>query len=166
MTKHKLDIFDVMAAIDKRDKAYIDRLDPDARKGFVPMVALRWASAVKGPLAEDYLLATNEFANQNYHDLYDYPDLQFKLLTLAGAGRGQRHEWIPIARQGKSSTALQNFMLAYYPLASTAEIDMLLRQHTRETFVEFVAETGCTPEEAKDAISAFDKNAGKPKKEK
>ena len=164
---HKLDIFDLMAAVDKRDKGFLDRQTPEMKKGFVPMVTLRWASAVQGPKQDDYLIAVNEFANVNYHDLYDHPELQFKLLTLAGAGKPQRHQWIPVAKQGKSVTAIQKFVGRYYPLASTAEIDMLISKFTPDTFTDFVNQSGCTPEEAKDAISAFNTKAGiEPKKTK
>ncbi len=168
MTKaHKLDIFAVMGAIDRRDKGFLDRQTPEAKKGFVPIVALRWASAIQGGPAEDYLLAVNEFANISYHELHEHPELQFKLLTMAGTGRSQRHQWIPVAKQGRSSTALQRFLEPYYPLASAAEIDMLISKFTPETFTDFVNQSGCTPEEAKDAISAFNKNAGiEPKKAK
>ena len=155
---HKLDIFDTMAAIDKRDKGFLDRQSADIAKTFAPPVALRWASAVQGPQAAAYLILTNEFANQNFHDLREYPDLQYRLLTLAGCGRPQRHQWIPVAKQGRSATALQEFVGRFYPLASTREIDLLIDLFTEETFDEFVNECGCAPEEAKDIRGVFKKS--------
>jgi hypothetical protein len=165
---HKLDIFDVMAAIDKRDKGFLERKTPEERKGFVAPVALRWASAVQGPEAADYLILVNEFANPHFHDLYEHPELQFKLLTLAGSGRVTgRHKWIPVAKAGRSATILQEFIGRFYPFASNREIDMLLDLHTPETFSDFLNQSGCTPEEAKDIISAFNKKSGiGPKKTK
>lgn len=155
----------MMSAVDKRDKSFFDRQKPELQKTFAAPVALRWTSAVSGPQAEAYLICTNEFANANFHDLYEYPDLQFRLLTLVGSGKPQRHEWIPIAKQGRSISALHDFMARFHPLASPSEIDLLLDLHDRESFAEFVNQSGCSPEETKDFISAFNKSA-EPKKAK
>lgn len=157
MATHKLDIFDLMAAVDKRDSGFLDRQDPDVKKAFTPTVALRWTSAVQGPQAADYLYCTNEFANINYHDLYEYPDLQFKLLTLVGAGKTQRHQWIPVAKQMKTTSAIHAFVSRFYPLANHQEISMIVNKFTLTTFEEFVNSSGSSPEEAKDIISAFKK---------
>jgi hypothetical protein len=157
---HKLDIFDVMAAVDKRNKSFLEKQTPEVRKGFAPPVALRWASTVQGPQAESYLICINEFANLNFHDLYEHPDLQFKLLTLAGCGKAQRHQWIPITKQARTATPVHAFVSRFYPLANHREIDMLVSKFTPASFEDFVNQSGCTPEEAKDVISAFKKSSG------
>jgi hypothetical protein len=154
----------MMAAVDKRDKGWFDRQKPELQKTFAPPVALRWASCVQGPEADAYLILTNEFANPNFHDLYEYPDLQYRLLTLAGCGKvTNQHKWIPIAKKGKSGDALHAFVARFYALASTAEIDMLIDMFTPETFDEFVNQSGCTPEEAKDIKGVY-KKSREPKK--
>jgi hypothetical protein len=161
---HKLDIFDVMAAVDKRNKGFLEGQSPEARKGFAPPVALRWASTVQGPQAEAYLICVNEFANGNFHDLYEHPDLQFKLLTLAGSGKSQRHQWIPITKQAKTATPVHTFVSQFYPLANHREIDMLVKRFTADSFQDFVHRSGCSPEEAKEIISVFNKSDQKNKR--
>jgi hypothetical protein len=165
VSKPILDIHAMMSGVDKRDREWFDRQTPELQKTFAPPVALRWASAVQGPDAESYLILVNEFANPNFHDLYQYPDLQYRLLALAGRGRPIRHEWIPITRRGKAGTALQEFVGRYYSLASLAEIDLLIDLFTPETFEEFVNQSGCSPEEAKDIRGVYKKSI-EPKKAK
>lgn len=162
--EHKLDIFDLLAAVDRRDRRFLSRQPADAQKGFSPRVALRWASAVTGPAAEQYMLLTNEIANVQFDDLRDHPELQYMLLAACGAGRKQKHEWLPMPKQGKSAAKVQSFLARFHPLASVEEIDLLVSMHTRETFTDLVHQSGCTPQEAKDLLNAFDAKNGKPVK--
>ena len=155
---HKLDIFETLRAIDKKDYGYLDRQPEESAKGFAPPVVLRWTSAVKGPMAEYYLCLTNEIANRRFHDLYEYPDLQYRLLAACGAGSIQRHEWIPMAKEGKTTAKVQSFVGSFFPLASVREIDLLVDMFTTETFNEFVNDSGCSPKEGKDLIDAFKKS--------
>ena len=157
--ERKLDIFDVMAAVDKRDVGYLSRQPADVQKGFAPPVVLRWASAVKGPEAENYIWLVNDIANVDYHSLYEHPELQFKLIALCGAGKPQRHEWIPIAKSAKSSSKVHAFLANFHPLANHREIDMLIGQHTLETFTDFVYSSGADPEQAKELLDAFKKQS-------
>lgn len=157
--KHKLDIFDVMAAIDRRDTDFLDRQEPDTKKAFTPLVAMRWASAVQGPQAENYLILTNEFANIHFHDLYEHPELQFKLLTMAGCGKSVRHQWIPTSKRSKAVSKICEFVGQYYPLASDYEIDNLVSRFDYDGFAEFVYSTGCSPEETKEILNVFKKKA-------
>ncbi len=164
--KYALDIFATLRALDRKDYNYLDRLTPEERKGFVPRTVLRWMGSTER-LEEYHIAAVNEIANVNFDDLYHYPDLQYRLLAAAGSGAPQRRPpFLPIPKAGKSPARIQTFVGGFFPLASTAEIDLLISQFTRETFIEFVNQSGCSATEAKDAIDAFDKKEGTGKKGK
>lgn len=155
---YKLDIFEVLAALDRKDYDFLSRQSDEAAKAFAPVVAIRWMSATQGPLAEYYLRRTNEVANRQFLDLYEYPDLQFRLLATCGSGTAQRHVWIPMAKDGRTGAKIQTFVGQYFPLASFQEIDILVDQFTIETFIEFVNDTGVPPKDAKEIIDAFKKS--------
>lgn len=158
--KYALDIFAVLRAIDRKDYGYLDRLSPEERKGFVPRTALRWMGSTER-MEEYHIAATNEIANINFDALYSYPDLQYRMLAAAGSGSPQRRpSFLPIPKQGKSPAKLQTFVGQFYPLASTLEIDLLISQFTKESFIVFVNHSGCSATEAKDAIDAFNKQEG------
>ena len=154
----KLDIIhDVMPAVDKRDMGFLERQEPDAKKEFAPPVVLRWASAVRGPQAENYVWLVNEIANVDFHVLHQHPELQYKLIAMCGCGKRQDHQWIPPAKVTRQAPKLHAFLSKYHPLASAKEIDLLINLHTLETFIEFVNGSGADPQESKDLIDAFKK---------
>lgn len=159
--KYALDIWATLRALDRKDYGYLDRLTPEERKGFVPRTVLRWMGATER-LEEFHIVSVNEIANLNFDDLYYYPDLQYRMLAASGSGSPQRRPpFLPVPKLGKSPAKIQTFVAGFYPLASTQEIDIIVNQFTRETFIEFVNECGCSAAEAKDAIDAFDKKYGK-----
>lgn len=154
---YKLDVFEVLNAIDRRDMTFFDRLSEEERKGFSPYVVLRWLSSVNGPMAEHYLVLANELVNIDFQALKDYPDLIYRLMAACGAGRKQNRTgcWVKPPQRGKSPARLQAFLETQHPLASTQEIDMLLNLHTLETFEDLVYQTGCSDQEAAELIDAF-----------
>lgn len=162
MTKHKLDIFETLSAIDRRDFDYLDKQPEEARKGFVPLVVLRWASSAGAGVAHDInLMLVNEKANRHFFDLYDFPDLQYKLMASAGDGRQQRHHWIAPSKPKRSkSSTLVSFLVGHWPDANDQEIDLILNRFTRSSFEDFINGCACEPAEAKDLLAAFDRYHG------
>jgi hypothetical protein len=161
--EYKLDIFDLLGAIDRRDTGYLSRQPADAQKAFTPTVALRWASSVSGASAADYLMLVNEVANLDFYALSDHPELQYKLLAVCGNGKTQRHTWIPLQKSGTQATKVHAFVAKYYPLASLSEIEYVVSQFTRESFLQFLNSSGCDPDEHKEVLTAYDKKTGSKK---
>lgn len=162
MAAHKLDIFETLAAIDKRDRDFYARLPEEMQKGFAPPVVLRWASAVEGPAAEHYIWLVNDRANVNFHDIWEHPELQFKLLASCGyGGRGQRHQWIPMVGKKAKSDQVRTFLSQFWPDANDMELDILFSQFTDETFEDFVMSSGLAPDEAKEIMKAYGRLTGK-----
>lgn len=161
MAEHKLDIFDVLNAIDTHDYEFLSRQPEETRKGFAPVVAMRWASAVPdGPNSDITLLMVNEVANRDFFAISDHPELQFKLLAASGLGRKQRHQWIPMTKQKKGTTKVHEYLSKYWPDANDTELNLLVGQFTRDTFIDFLNECACEPSEATGLIEAFDRLHG------
>ncbi|RYD85319.1 MAG: hypothetical protein EOP84_02890 [Verrucomicrobiaceae bacterium] len=160
MAQHKLDIFDVLGGIDRRDFEFLARQDAETRKGFAPPVVLRWASSIKGEAQDYMLLMVNARANPDFYAITDHPELQYRLMASCGLNMRPRHEWIAMPTRARSASALHDFLGTYWPEANDAEIDLLIRQFNRESFEEFVRSCGLAPADEKDALATYDKFHG------
>jgi hypothetical protein len=95
-----LDLFQVLAALDKKDYGYFDKLSEVQQKKFVPYMMLHWMSAIKasGDLQTYYLRSVDYHANKfifNEH-VQQHPKLVWLMLCASSPGLGKQfHQWIP-----------------------------------------------------------------------
>jgi hypothetical protein len=153
--KHKLDIFDTLASIDNRKFEFLNNKPDEIKKEFAPVVVLRWASSVTGPMAPMVLCMINEYANKDFFEIADHPDLQYRLMAATGLGRPLRHQWIPGTSRKKRSKTKE--FLGEWLVAKPDEIDLIFDKFTEGEFVEFVNGCGLSPEDTKETINAFRK---------
>jgi hypothetical protein len=98
--KVDFDLFEALAAMDKKDYGYYDRLTDEQQKKFVPYMMTHWMSAIKGNagLSSYYLMNTDYTANKHLFNEYvqKHPKLQWLMLCAASPGLGKQfHQWIP-----------------------------------------------------------------------
>lgn len=98
--KVDLDLFEVLAALDKKDYAYFDKLTEEQQKKFVPFMMIHWMSAIKGNegLSRYYVMSTNEYANKYLFNevVQKHPKMQWLMLCASSPGLGKQfHQWIP-----------------------------------------------------------------------
>lgn len=152
----KLDIFDVMAAIDTKNYTFFEELPKEHQDDFSPFVALRWTSTVeRSEYAPDLLVLSNLVANVRLADIRDHPELQFKLLVASGAGQRMRHGWIKPAGSGKKISKFRRFLEERYPEANGMELDLIETSFSEETLREFLRRDGCDPDMEEELINAF-----------
>ena len=158
--KFKLDVFKTLAAADRKDRGYYDRLTDEEKKGFAPVVLARWMSIVNSSnsdLEEWYLLATNLRANMKQLQLkvgdVGHPKLQWLMFTAAGPNFGKvKHEWIPFKTAGQTLNKLENVFWEHYPLLNEQEIKMLVKWHDKKEIRAFLKETGMNDKEIQKLI--------------
>ncbi len=160
MADFKLDIFQALAAADKRDDNWLERQPEEVKKGFAAPVFLRWAATVASGNADIdryMLMHVNDKANITANDYMGaHPDLLFRLVAACGLGQRLRHEWLPMPGRMRVSNAARDLMMRFHPHASDREIDLLMSIHTRGSFEQFVEDTGISTKEAKEALKAYD----------
>lgn len=98
--KQDFDLFEALAAIDKKDYGYYEKLNEEQRKKFIPFMLLHWVSAIKANegLSRYYVMSTNEYANKHLFNehVMKHPKLQWLMLCAASPGLGKQfHQWIP-----------------------------------------------------------------------
>jgi hypothetical protein len=145
--KHKLDIFDTLRAIDQHDTEFLSNLPEEQSKGFAPPVVMRWASSTNSN-TEHYLRSVNERANMHHYDLYQHPDLQYRLMASCGLGKHERHNWIGTTSDKKK--ARTRFVLQYWPNANELECDIILQELSDPSKLDnFLNTTGMQNEDIK-----------------
>lgn len=100
LEKQDLDLFEVLAALDKKDYGYYDKLTEEQQKKFVPFMMTHWMSAIKGSesLSRYYVMSVNQFANKYLfnENVQKHPKLVWMMLCASSPGVGKQfHQWIP-----------------------------------------------------------------------
>ncbi len=93
-------LFDALAALDKKDYSFFDRLTVEQQRGFVPFLLLTYLSSVNGnkDLQNYYLQSTEYAANLNmfHENIIKHNKLQWLMLCAVSPDMGkQYHKWIP-----------------------------------------------------------------------
>lgn len=142
--KTDVDLFEVLAAIDKKDYGYYGRLTDEQKKKIVPFMLIHWMSAIKGSdgLARYYVMSTNEYANKYLFNEYvqKHPMLQWMMLCSASPGVGKQfHQWIPHIRdkvskykEGATLKEIKDYYTKIYPKADAESITEVSKAYVIE----------------------------------
>lgn len=90
MNDGKLNIFDILGAIDSQNIEYYRDLSPEERKQIVPFVLMQWLSCTPD---KQQIVLLNEIVNGRVFQLNKHPELLFYLLTLCTSGKRKRYAW-------------------------------------------------------------------------
>ncbi len=105
MTDKKLDIFAILAALDRKDVDFYSNLTPAEQKTIQPFVLMRWLT---GTYNKRQVFLINELINPYVFSMNDHKDLLWKMLTMCTTGKPQRYVWNkPGARGSASPTAIK-----------------------------------------------------------
>jgi hypothetical protein len=130
-----LNIFDVLAALDRKDYDYYDRLSEAQQKKFVPYLIIQWMSAVKASSEiQGYYVMSTEYNANKYlfnENIQKHSKLQWLMLCAASPGIGKQfHQWIPniSAKVTKleapaKTKDIKEYYKKIYPKADASDID-------------------------------------------
>jgi hypothetical protein len=156
---YKLDIQTVLEAADKGLKDFYTNLTEEEQKAFVPLITMRWQSAIsdKNDLKYYQLLATNDLVNLGMWSLYRHPELLWKLMCVAGTGRKQYHVWIPTAKKETMTPKWDAFIRTYWPHINHTETHMLKQLKNITEWKQLVRESGADDKVWKDIQNEIQK---------
>lgn len=152
--KTEFNLFEALAALDRKDYGYYDRLTDEQKKGFSPYMLIQYLCSVKGSrdLQSYYLQSTEYHANKYLLDNMltkkdnAHPKLQWLMLCASSPGLGsQFHPWIPQIKEKitklKEPAKLKDIKEYYkkiYSRASEDDIEQLatvyVTQHERKVY--------------------------------
>jgi hypothetical protein len=158
---YTLDMFkEVLPAADRGRIDFYDTLTDEQKKGFAPLVVMRYMSAVNSyagrKTVEEHIINVNETVNIGFWDLTKHPELQWKLLALTGSGRNQRHEWITGPKK-KTTNRIDNLILGLYPNLNSLELDIAKSKLTRDSLKQLCRDYGMSDDEIKPYVEEFKK---------
>lgn len=147
----EFDLFGALAAIDKKDYGYYDKLTAEQQKKFIPFMMLHWVSTVKGSgdLQSYYLQSTNLNANMHMfnENVIKHPKLQWLMLCAASPGVGKQfHQWIPHIkesikklREPAKQKEIKDYFAKVYPKVSDSDLTELsaafVEAHTKKIYL-------------------------------
>jgi len=155
--KYKLNMFDALRAMDKKDRDFWDNLNEQEKKGFAPYVMVRWASTVNHSMTEMdewWLKATNQRFNISMLDLMSgvskHPKLVWLMATTCSPGMGaQKHEWIGYKKKDKVKVGVRKFLTAQFPTLSDEEIALLMTTITNKEIKQYATDLGYNDKDIK-----------------
>lgn len=142
--KQDLDLFEVLAALDRKDYEFYDKLSDEQKKKFVPFMMTHWMSAIKGTegLSRYYVMSTNEYANKYLFSEFvqKHPKLQWMMLCSASPGLGKQfHQWIPHIRdkvikykEPATLKEIKEYYTKIYPKANDSDIQEVAKVYVAE----------------------------------
>jgi hypothetical protein len=150
----KLSLDAVLQALDSKDLSFYDRLTDEERKGYSPFILLRYMSSLspQSSMQAYAVLATNDICNIGWFSLGKHPELQHKLLCLAGTGRKQYRPYVG-SKNAKSKTKLvDEFLRSLHPGINATELEILRSQHDVDSLRELGQDAGLSKAEIKDLV--------------
>lgn len=139
-----VDLFQLMAAIDRKEYYYYDKLTPEQQKGVALFNMVRWISSISGKsdLQDFYLQSVNYHANVHMVNsvVAKHPSLQWMMLCASSPGRGvQRHIWIPQLKTSHVALKVpvplaeaKAYFKKIYPTASDKDLGELSKEFVHE----------------------------------
>jgi len=144
---HKLDIFKVLEALDKKDYTFYDSLSDDEKKGFTAFLTNKWMASVNGEhnLQLYYLKATNQRSNINLFSIGKHPKLQYLSLVASSPGLGKRqHNWLKNKKKetSKSKQNIKKMLAEMYPTYKVNDIEVLSTMITKREITKYLKDVG------------------------
>lgn len=137
MSDHKLDIFKVLSEIDKGNISFWQSLNDEEKKGFYPLIVMRWMS---GTSDTAQTIALNEFANRLIFPLAKHPELLYKIFVACATKTRHRYQWIGGSKNIKNK--LQAKILKEYFGYSSQEIQRMIVFPPNATYIQMAEELG------------------------
>lgn len=157
---YKLDLATVLQAIDRQDLEFYSGLTEDEKKHYVPLVLMRYISSLtdQNRNAAYAVIATNDLVNVGFWNLSKHPELQHKLLCLAGLGGKQYRPWMAIKRS-KRSGKIDEWITERFPQFNDDELSLFKSQFDQNGWVSFLKGSGVDDSEVKELAEAWKKQA-------
>ncbi len=150
----KLSLDATLQALDSRDMGYYDRLTEEERKGYSPFILMRYMSSVspQSSMQGYAVIATNDLVNIGFFNLGKHPELQHKLMCLAGLGRKQYRPYVGSKNSKSKTKVVDDFLLSLHPGVNDTELGMLRGMHDRASIKQLAMDAGLSDTQIKELV--------------
>lgn len=119
-----MNIFDILAKFDLQHKDVYSQIPEEEKKKSGPWMLMRWMSAAQN-YPEHSMLMVNDLVNVNFSVLRHHPEMQHRLLSIAGVGKKDRHYWIAPGKK-KAKNKIEIAVAQCLPDIADQEMELLL----------------------------------------
>jgi len=133
---------EIMAAIDKKDRDFYNRLSNEQKKAFSAWMMMRYCSSVQGRDAANYIYMTNELVNFQFSEVSKHPELQWLLLSACGVGKIQFHPYLKPPNARKKKNKITEFVYELFPHMKAEDTQNLIDINTIEDIKQLAVEHG------------------------
>lgn len=149
--KYNLDLQRVLGALDAGDRNFYKNLTPEEKKAYVPLILMRWMSAVgdQNPNAAYSIVMTNDLVNIGFWQLAKHPELHHQLLCLTGLGRKQYRTWIKPGGKSSKTKLVDEFLRELHPGVNQDELQILKDGYDNDSFKKLCYSAGKSDQEIK-----------------
>jgi len=152
----KLYIGNELAALDRKDRGYLDSMTAEEQKKFSPYLMIRWGSVVEGAsdLQAYYLMSVNERLNKNFFEINttQHKKLQWLLATTVSPGMGkQTHKWLAAGKK-ENNNKVCKFLREIYPTYKEDEIELLADLSTKDELKALAKQHGWDDKQIKELL--------------
>jgi hypothetical protein len=151
-----LDIKREMAAFDKKDRSFYNKLTDAELKEFSGFMMIRWGATVQGSpdLQAYYLMSTNEKLNKNFFDIStkDHEKLHWLMATTVSPGMGiHYHPWLGLPKKTTDNKSVK-FLRDLYPHLKDDDLKLMSELNSKEELKEYARDLGWTDKDIKKDI--------------
>ena len=147
MADRKLDVFELLNKLDRKNYEIWDTLSADQKKEFSPLVTMRWMAGMTDPFQ---LFMLNEVLNPTVFELPKHKELLLKLLATCSNGNAKRYSWVnhkvAVIKKPKKSIEL----IAEHYRLSHVEAEDTIKLFSNDEILELAKEMGLQKDELKD----------------
>ena len=148
--KPQIPLKDIMAAIDKKDRGFYNRLNDEQKKAFSAWMMMRYCSSVQGRDAANYIFMTNELVNYQFMEVSKHPELQWLLLSVCGTGKIQFHPYLKPPNSRKKKSKVFDFIYETFPHMKAEDINNLISLNSKEDLKAMAQDHGYDDKTIKD----------------
>ena len=160
-TGYKLDIFEVLKAINRKDWDYYKNLDDDVRKGVPLYPILRWLAcpADRVGITSSQLYLINNFINYDYWVSSKHPDLVWKSYCAMGTPKLNRGgmTYTYIKANMKKGYSIDAIFLECNSKLGDPELAVLKSRMTRDKYIALLKDMGKQDKVIKELVADYDK---------
>jgi hypothetical protein len=141
---------DRMAAVDKKDRGFYNRLTAEQKKAFSAWMMMRYCSSVQGRDAANYIYLTNELVNFQFMEVSKHPELQWLLLSACGVGKIQFHPYLKPPNAKKKKNKISEFLYGLYPHSKPEDIELMIKLNSNNELKALAYDYGYDDKTIKD----------------
>lgn len=145
-----LDIWELLEKIDSNDREFLTNLPDEKKRGFAPIVALRWLSGSGNTVQLNNL---NELVNPTVFGLHKHPELLYNLMVISTPPGKKKYNWVKTKKREKRTKRLD--VISRYLNVPLSHAKQYLNLYSSNDIIEMSERLGDSTEFIKDLKQEF-----------